>query len=117
MDLKKLLKSSKYLEENQVKSIVYDILCGLNYLHKAQVIHRDLKPANILINDDCTIQICDFGLARSLKGIMKANKNIFAATSDFTTTSTGSIVDDLTPKDMTGKTFQSSGHDIEINPS
>ena len=55
MDLKKLLKSSKYLEEPQVKSIVYDMLCGLNYLHKSQIIHRDLKPANILINDDCTI--------------------------------------------------------------
>lgn len=69
MDLKKLLKSSKYLSEEQVKSIVYDMLCGLNYLHKSQIIHRDLKPANILINDDCTIQICDFGLARSLKGV------------------------------------------------
>jgi len=30
-----------------------------------------LKPANILINDDCTIQICDFGLARSLKGVIR----------------------------------------------
>ena len=69
MDLKKLLKSSKHLEETQVKSIVYDILCGLKYLHKANVIHRDLKPGNILVNDDCTIQICDFGLARSMKGV------------------------------------------------
>lgn len=55
MDLKKLLKSSKYLSEEQVKSIVYDMLCGLNYLHQSHIIHRDLKPANILINDDCTI--------------------------------------------------------------
>jgi mitogen-activated protein kinase 15 len=30
------------------------------------VIHRDLKPSNILINSDCYIKICDFGLARSL---------------------------------------------------
>ena len=33
MDLKKLIKSSKHLEETHVKSIVYDILCALQYLH------------------------------------------------------------------------------------
>ena len=69
MDMKKLLKSNKYLEEIQCKSMIYDILCGLNYLHKASICHRDLKPENILVNDDCTIQICDFGLSRSLHNV------------------------------------------------
>ena len=55
MDMKKLLKSNKYLEEVQCKSIIYDILCGLLYLHEANICHRDLKPENILVNDDCTI--------------------------------------------------------------
>ena len=32
----------------------------------ANVVHRDLKPNNILINDQCQIKICDFGLARTL---------------------------------------------------
>lgn len=35
-------------------------------MHKVGIIHRDIKPANILINEDCDIKICDFGLARSL---------------------------------------------------
>ena len=49
--------------------MIYDILCGLHYLHSAHICHRDLKPENILVNDDCTIQICDFGLSRSLKDV------------------------------------------------
>ena len=55
MDMKQLLKSNKYLDELQCKSIIYDILCGILYLHEANICHRDLKPENILVNDDCTI--------------------------------------------------------------
>lgn len=69
MDLKKLIKSSKHLEETHVKSIVYDILCALQYLHSGKIVHRDLKPANVLVNDDCTVQLCDFGLSRSMQGV------------------------------------------------
>jgi mitogen-activated protein kinase 1/3 len=35
-------------------------------MHSAEVIHRDLKPSNLLLNSDCQLKICDFGLARSL---------------------------------------------------
>lgn len=88
-----------------MKSIVYDMLCGINYLHKSQIIHRDLKPANILINDDCTIQICDFGLARSLKGVEKpycsssSNRDLSV---DLTSASSDSAMDENTPKNYLG---------------
>lgn len=49
--------------------IIYNLLCGVKYMHSAKVIHRDIKPANILINEDCSIKICDFGLSRSMVGI------------------------------------------------
>lgn len=38
-------------------------------MHSANVLHRDLKPANVLVNEDCTVKICDFGLARSISGV------------------------------------------------
>ena len=35
----------------------------MKFMHNAGVLHRDIKPANILINEDCDIKLCDFGLA------------------------------------------------------
>lgn len=35
-------------------------------MHSANLAHRDIKPSNILVNEDCTIKLCDFGLARCL---------------------------------------------------
>jgi len=37
-------------------------------LHSAGIYHRDLKPANCLVNTDCCVKICDFGLSRALGG-------------------------------------------------
>ena len=75
-DLKKLLKSNIFLSELHIKTIIYNLLCGLKYMHSAKVIHRDIKPDNILINEDCTVKICDFGLSRSIAGIEGSKKVI-----------------------------------------
>lgn len=66
-DLKDLIKSDHVLSLEQISFIAYQLLEGLSYMHRANVIHRDLKPENILIlYDDCVIKIADFGLARTV---------------------------------------------------
>jgi len=72
-DLKKVIKSAIHLQLKHIQLVVYNLLCAVKYLHSANVLHRDLKPANILVNEDCSVKICDFGLARSIAGIESAN--------------------------------------------
>ncbi len=63
-DVKKLLKSSEYIDPDEVKLIIYELLKAVKYLHSAGVLHRDIKPGNVLLTSDKRPKICDFGLAR-----------------------------------------------------
>ncbi|CAF1089601.1 unnamed protein product [Rotaria sordida] len=62
-DMCKLIKYQK-LSPEHVCYLLYQILRGLKYIHSANVLHRDLKPSNLLLNTNCDLKICDFGLAR-----------------------------------------------------
>eukprot|EP00871_Galdieria_phlegrea_P002128 jgi/Galph1/2916/GphlegSOOS_G1561.1 len=65
-DLKRVLsKMPDELSDDHIRWITYQVFCALNYIHSAKVLHRDLKPNNILINSDCDLRLCDFGLARA----------------------------------------------------
>jgi len=66
-DLHAIIRSGQPLSDAHFQSFIYQTLCGLKYIHSANVIHRDLKPGNLLVNADCELKICDFGLARGLK--------------------------------------------------
>lgn len=63
-DLHKIIVSPQPLTSDHVKVFLYQILRGLRYLHSARVLHRDIKPGNLLVNSNCVLKICDFGLAR-----------------------------------------------------
>jgi serine/threonine-protein kinase len=63
--LSELLKSVRPLPEPDAAKIASRICEALTYMHQNGVIHRDLKPQNIMLCNDGTIRIMDFGIARS----------------------------------------------------
>ena len=75
-DLRKLYKSGTHLQMVHIKTITYNLLLALKFLHRSKVIHRDIKPANVLLNEDCSVKLCDYGLSRCINGIDRQNLDL-----------------------------------------
>ncbi|KZV35127.1 hypothetical protein F511_20220 [Dorcoceras hygrometricum] len=63
IDLRQIIHSRRDLSEHHRQFFLYQILRGLKYIHSANVVHRDMKPSNLIVNMNCNLKICDFGLA------------------------------------------------------
>lgn len=59
--------SQGYAPPPPLHNNMWQLLRGLKYIHSANVLHRDLKPSNLVLNANCDLAICDFGLSRGVE--------------------------------------------------
>ncbi|XP_023579702.1 mitogen-activated protein kinase 15 isoform X2 [Octodon degus] len=73
-DLNAVIQKGNLLEDIHKRYIFYQLLQATKFLHSGNVIHRDQKPSNVLLDANCSVKLCDFGLARSLSSLPEGPK-------------------------------------------
>jgi serine/threonine protein kinase len=61
--LKQLVQQRGAMDKNEALSVMLQLVSAVIVAHKNNIIHRDIKPQNVLVKDDGTVKITDFGIA------------------------------------------------------
>ena len=74
--LEKILEKERVLGTEQAIDYVKQISYGVDHAHKAKIIHRDLRPSNIIVSEEGTAKITDFGTSAWLNAVPYASTRI-----------------------------------------
>lgn len=65
-DLKRLIRGNAPFSLDRALSIAIKICAGVGYAHRAGLVHADVKPQNVLVTENDTVKVTDFGIAQAL---------------------------------------------------
>jgi len=74
--LEKILVKEKILAFEQALDYIKQICAGVDHAHKNKIIHRDLRPSNIMVAEEGTVKITDFGTSAWLQNVPYASTRI-----------------------------------------
>ncbi|WP_067562758.1 serine/threonine-protein kinase [Nocardia acidivorans] len=80
VSLAALMREKGNLAPTEVARIGAKVAAALAAAHKAGIVHRDVKPANILVADDGTVKITDFGISRAIGDVTVTSTGFLAGT-------------------------------------
>jgi tRNA A-37 threonylcarbamoyl transferase component Bud32 len=81
-DLQKAMRQTPAMTVERKVAVIVQVLAGLAHAHQAGIVHRDIKPANIFIQEDGSVKIMDFGVARLTTASITGTGNI-VGTADY----------------------------------
>lgn len=81
INLNQFVKTNGPVSQELIRSIAFQTLHGLSYMHGNQFFHRDIKESNILINENKRIALCDFGFIRKIDLAVSEYTNAVGTTS------------------------------------
>jgi len=74
--LERILEKEKVLECEKAVDFIKQIAQGVDHAHKNKIIHRDLRPSNIMVSEEGTAKITDFGTSAWLNNVPYASTRI-----------------------------------------
>lgn len=81
--LDKYKKCNQSIDQSTIMAIMKQLIIGLDIAHQNKVIHRDLKPENVIVNNNSTVKILDFGISSITGEISTMSREVMRGTVEY----------------------------------
>ena len=74
--LEEYVKKYGFMDDAQIKNVVLQLCAGLEAVHSCGIVHRDINPSNVMLDENGTVKIIDFGISRIRKADSRTDTHL-----------------------------------------